>query len=629
MILKRSALIVALGAISLAPACSRNTARVSAVQTAAVTRRDIIIDAQANGVVEPINVVDVKSKAGGTIIKMPVETGTLVRPGDLIVQIDARDVQNQYNQAQADMVAAEAKFDVSNAQKKRSDDMFAQKVITAQEHETAALDLANSNATVIRQRANLDLAKQRLEDATVTAPVVGTVIEKTVSLGTVISSATGSVGGGTTIVKMADLTKVRMRVQFNETDIGQIRPGLPAVVVVDAYPDRRFNGTVEKIEPQAVVQQGVTLFPVLVSLTNLDGALKPGMNGEVQVQIEQRVNVLAIPNDAIKNTRDAVATAPLLGLDPDSVQAQLRAQSGRGGMGGTGGMGGANRSGGNDGGGNRGNGASGGRTSSPGDVVLTPLQGGGQARQGGGQGGGQGGFQMPEVSDKDCAAVKSALEKKPAESKQLDDLREKMRSPDADRNALREEQSKLYAAIGVDARTAGACRMREQRAQSGSQAGGNQVGGGGQRGGNPQGGQPGELRGGQPATGGATGNAQGPQLQLGNTERGGAGQRVRSGLVFVAKDKTFEPRMVMLGAGNFDYTEVVSGLEEGEQVALLSALSLQAARQAQNDRMKAGMGGGVPGMSATPGAGQGGQRPPGGGFGGGGPGGGGGGGGRP
>jgi len=97
------------------------------------------------------------------------------------------------------------------------------------------------------------------------------------------------------------------------------------------------------------------------------------------------------------------------------------------------------------------------------------------------------------------------------------------------------------------------------------------------------------------------------QLQLGNTERTGNGPRVRPGLVFVSKGKTFEPRIVMLGAANFDYTEVVSGLEEGEQVALLSALTLQAQRQQQNDRMRQTMGGGVPGMT------QGGGGPPGGG----------------
>ena len=97
---------------ALAPACSRNRAKTPNVQTATVARRDIVIDAQANGAVEPINVVEVKSKASGLITKMPVETGTNVRPGQLLVQVDTRDVQNQYNQSDADVKAAkEAGFD--------------------------------------------------------------------------------------------------------------------------------------------------------------------------------------------------------------------------------------------------------------------------------------------------------------------------------------------------------------------------------------------------------------------------------------------------------------------------------------------------------------------------------------
>lgn len=565
--MKRSLFFVALAAITLAPACSRNKAKTPSVTTAPITRRDIIIDAQANGVVEPINIVEVKSKASGLITRMLVETGTQVKPGALIAQIDTRDVRNQYNQADADVKAAEAKLEVSISQKRRSDEMFKSRVITAQEHEASALDYANAVASVVRARANLDLAKQRLEDATVTAPVAGTVIEKTVSQGMVITSATGAFGGGTTLIKMADLGRVRMRAQFNETDIGQIRAGQVATVIVDAYPDRRFSGVVEKIEPQAVVQQGVTMFPVLVTLSNLDGALKPGMNGEVSVTIEERKNVLAVPNDAVKTMREAVATAPLLGLNPDSVQAQLRAMGGRGGMGGGGG------------GGMRGGSASGASTTaqrsttSPGEVALGAQQDG--------QGGG--GFQMPDVSDKDCAAVKTAMDKKPGEVKRLDALRERMRSGEIDRNAMREESQKIYAAIGVDARIAGACRFREMRAQ----------------------------RTARPAGSGA----QQPQLQLGNTERGGSGLRVRPGLVFVAKGKSFEPRMVMLGAGNFDYTEVINGLGEGEQVVLLTSLALQAQRQQQNDRFRQGMGG-VPGMNQGGGGPGGGGRPGGGGGGG-------------
>jgi hypothetical protein len=189
---------------------------------------------------------------------------------------------------------------------------------------------------------------------------------------------------------------------------------------------------------------------------------------------------------------------------------------------------------------------------------------------------------MPEVSDKDCAAVKTAMDKKPAEAKKLDALRDRMRSGEIDRNAMREESQKIYAALGVDARVAGACRFREMRAQGTAPPAGS--------------------------------GAQQPQLQLGNTERGGSGLRVRPGLVFVAKGKSFEPRMVMLGAGNFDYTEVINGLGEGEQVALLTSLALQAQRQQQNDRFRQGMGG-VPGMNQGGGGPGGGGRPGGGGGG--------------
>ena len=574
--MQRSLVVAALAAIALAPACSRTKANTSSVQTAAVERRDIIVDAQASGVVEPINVVEVKSKASGLITRMNVETGSLVRPGDLLVQVDTRDVQNQYNQMVADEKAAEARLQVAAAQKRRADEMFKARVITAQEHETAALDYANAEAAVIRARANSDLAKQRLEDARVTAPVAGTIIERTVSEGMVITSATGgSASGGTTLLKMADLNRVRMRALFNETDIGQIRAGQPSVVIVDAYPDRRFSGMVEKIEPQAVVQQGVTMFPVLITLSNLDGALRPGMNGEVQVEIDRRMNVLAVPNEAIRNMREAMATAPLLGLDPDSVAAQLR--SSRGGFGGRG-PGSAGASGQRAGARQQGDRV----TTSPGDVALPPQQGGR--------------FQMPEVTDQQCAAVTATLSKKPNEAKKLDGLRERMRAPDADRAALRDEQQKLYAALGLDARVAAACRFRTTRAQAEAPATG------AQRGTSGNGDQGGAQR------------AQGPgtQLQIGNPERGMSGRTIRPGLVFVKKGSTWEPRPVMLGAGNFDYTEVVTGIAEGEEVALLASLAMQAQRQQQTDRFRSMTGSGVPGMGGTPAGGGAAGRGPGG-----------------
>src|SRR5262249_12474430 len=431
--------------LAVAAACARKS-QAPTVQTALASRRDIIVDAQANGTMEPIAIVDVKSKASGVIDKMTVETGTNVKPGDLIVQIDTRDVQNKYDQAKAMLDAANAKLQVAEADKKRNEEMFKVRVITPQEFEKVAVDYENAKSGVVNAQANLDLAKQSLEDATVKAPSEGTVITKNVSEGTVIAGATSSVSGGTTIVQMADLSVVRIRAFFNESDIGNVHPGEPANVTVDAYPDRRFSGVVQKIEPQAVVQQNVTMFPVLVNLDNKDHLLSPGMNGEVSVLIAEVDNVIAVPNDAIKNPREAVATGAMLNLSADSVQASLRAQGFTGG-GNRGGFGGGrprgNGAGGGGGGGNRNGGGNGGATNGTGAATtgaaastgtafgdvqfasnpVSPAQGGSGFQ--GGQGGG--GFGM-QVSDADCKKVDDVLKAHPKEKKQLDDLRAKVQA---------------------------------------------------------------------------------------------------------------------------------------------------------------------------------------------------------
>jgi HlyD family secretion protein len=591
--LKRFTQLIVLGAVAAAGtalACTSKKASGVPIPTAAVERRDIVVDASATGAVEPINVVEVKSKASGQITQMPVETGTMVKPGDLIVQLDTRDVKNQYDQSLADVRAAEAKLQVSEAQKKRSDDLFQGRIITAQEHETAALDYANSQAAVVRARTNLDLAQQRLEDATVRAPIVGTVIEKTVSLGQVITSGTSSLGGGTTLIKMADLTKVRVRALVTEADIGTITAGMAATVTVDAYPDRPFRGSVEKIEPQAVVQQSVTMFPVLITISNLEGLLKPGMNGEVSILIDQRDNVLAVPNDAIRTIREGATAATALGLNPDSVQAQIRAQMSSMGGGGFGGNGRQGGTGGNGAAPGSGPGAAptpGGTTPnvSRGEVMLQ----GGQGQDGQQPNARQRG-QLIDVSDKDCEAVKAAFAKHPDAEQKLSGLRARVQSGELDFQSVRTESQKIYESIGLDPRVAGACRMRDrQRAGGDSSRNGRQVG---------------DTR---AQRGASTSGANSAQNDRGFVpERGGgvstpvqAGEftprRARPSLVFVAEGGTYKPRIVRLGVGNFDYTEVISGLKEGEQVALLAAAAMQARREEQNNRMR-NMGG-LPGIS--------------------------------
>jgi HlyD family secretion protein len=300
-----------------------------AIPSETVELRDIVVTIEATGVVEPIDLVEVKSKASGQILRMPVEVGSEVDSGDLLAQIDTVDVQNQYEQALASERAAQAKMDISTAQMKRSDDLFDQQIITADEHESAVLDYANSEAQLVRAKTDLDSARQRRADATVRAPIDGTVLSQLVSTGQVISSATSSVSGGTALLSMADLSRIRLRALVSETDIGRVRPGQTAAVAVDAFPEHPFRGDVEKIEPSAVVRQSVTMFPVLISISNREGLLLPGMNGEVTLVVDRRDRVPAVPLDAVRSLRELPAVAAALGMDPDSVQAEVARQLGR------------------------------------------------------------------------------------------------------------------------------------------------------------------------------------------------------------------------------------------------------------------------------------------------------------
>lgn len=307
------------------------------VQTALAAYRDIAVTTEATGTVEPVDTVAVKSQSSGLIMKMPVEIGTFVKPGDLIAQIDTRTLQNDYQRAVAAEQAARSSLTVNSAALKRANSLYEQGVITAAERESAIAAEANARSALVAAQTNLRVIRQNLEFATVRAEVAGTIINKNASVGTVVSSALSNIGGGSTIVTIADLSRVRMRVLVNETDIANVQVGQNATVVVDAIPNRQFQGTVEKIQPQAVVQQSVTMFPVLVSLPNADRQLLPGMNGQVTMEVQKREHVLSVPVDALKPAREVASVATALGVPPDSIpkmpQGSLARRTGRGGAG--------------------------------------------------------------------------------------------------------------------------------------------------------------------------------------------------------------------------------------------------------------------------------------------------------
>lgn len=296
-----------------------------------IERRDIAQTVEATGTVEPVEVVEIKSKASGQIVRMPVEVGSIVRAGQLLAQIDTVNVQNQYDEAAAALDAARIAADVSASALRRSDTLFARGLVPAADHEAAQTTEANARSALAKARSAFEIARQALADATVRAPSDGTVIEQDATRGQVIASVTASASGGTTLLRMADLGRVQVRALVPETDVAGVKPGVEATVTVDAYPHRTFTGRVLKVEPQATVQQSVTMFPVLVTIDNRERLLLPGMNGEVVIGVASRTHAVAVPLEAVRSSREAGTAASALGLDAGAVTASLASPSRAGG----------------------------------------------------------------------------------------------------------------------------------------------------------------------------------------------------------------------------------------------------------------------------------------------------------
>jgi HlyD family secretion protein len=305
--------------------CNKSKAeeQVAAPEVATIAKGDLNVTAEASGLVEPIQTVEIKSKASGEVLAVRVETGQEVVRGTLLVEVEQRDVRNALAQAEADLEVAKARAMTSAANLKRVQELRKTNVATEQEMETAVLEEANARAQMVKARTNVDLARERMGDVTIRAPLNGTIIEKTIEPGSIIASASGTFGGGTTLLKMADLSVVQVRALVDQTDIGKVEPGQTARVTVEAYQGRPFTGQVVKVEPQAVVDQNVTMFPVLVHLQNEERLLKPGMNTEVEIEIAEKRDVVLVPNDAVVAMRDMTTAGMALGLSEGDMKTAM------------------------------------------------------------------------------------------------------------------------------------------------------------------------------------------------------------------------------------------------------------------------------------------------------------------
>lgn len=485
-----------------------NNKKVEAVPTGqiqrvvTVMRGDLNLSVSANGVVQPINKVEIKSKASGQILELNFVEGQAVQKGELLIALDQTLTKNDYDQAKADLALAEAVLSQSGNNYQRAQGLFEKKLISPQELDQSKIDYVRAQSQLVKAKAALSSAADRLRDTRIVAPTTGVILTKNVDPGQIIASGVSNVGGGTILATVADMNEVNVETNVDEVDIGKVKVGQQAKVVADAFPDDSFTGEVIRIAPLGKTQSNVTTFNVIILVKNIGGKLKAGMSTSVEIEIFHRQQVLLVPNEALK--------------DPRSEQGR--------------------------------------------ELLATMKQENG------------GNDKKDETANAD-----SSKKNAPGSGEQTDfrAMREKMQ------NASPEEREKLQQQMRQQFQERMAKMSPEERQRMAARF--QQGGGGGMFGGD----------------GGSFGSRQRRESQVGNANE------VKRRILLVKVGDQFVPKIIRVGASNFDYSEVVDGLKDGDEIQIITISRAKIAAEQMKDRMRSSQGvGGIGGSGGGGGRGR-------------------------
>src|SRR5262249_28506215 len=323
---------------------------------ATVERGTMVKSVVATGKVEPITKVEVKSKANGIIKALHVTVDSVVQDGDILVELDKDQLLAQLRGAEANLLAAQAALEGAEAQLKkntveaegpdvefarrayeRAQSLFSQQLIpqsslddahsavdvAENKRRAAQSQLAVSQAKVSEARAQVAQAKAAAEraaedvaNATIRAPIRGTVLTRDVELGSPVSSILNLGANATLVMTLGNIEQVFVRGKVDEADIGHVRLGQPARIRVETFKDKVFNGQVTQISPMGVEKDNVTNFEVKVSIDNPGRALKANMTANAEIVLEELTNSLLMPESAV--TYDAQKNAMVEVVAPDA-----------------------------------------------------------------------------------------------------------------------------------------------------------------------------------------------------------------------------------------------------------------------------------------------------------------------
>jgi HlyD family secretion protein len=265
--------------------------------TAPAAHGELTQTVTATGTLNPVVNVTVGSQVSGRISKLNVDFNSVVKSNEVIAEIDPATYQAAVAQANADLANANANLELQQVQYRRSADLFTNNLISGSDYDTALANLHEAEAMVKIKQASLSNTLVNLNYCKIVSPVDGVVISRAVELGQTVASSFNT----PTIFQIAnDLTKMQIDANVAEADVGGVQDNQAVEFTVDAYPYRTFHGTVTQVRNSPTTVNNVVTYDTVISVTNSDYKLKPGMTANVSIIVAQRPDALKIPNAALR-----------------------------------------------------------------------------------------------------------------------------------------------------------------------------------------------------------------------------------------------------------------------------------------------------------------------------------------
>ena len=280
-------------------------------RTDPVVRGDLSVAISATGNLEALSTVVIGTQVSGTIDKVEVDFNDKVTRGQVLARIDPATVQARAEQAGAGLASARAQLAQAQASLRNAEadyarkrDLVARQLIARSDadaalaaRDQARAQVTSAQASIRQQQATVASAQTDIGSTVIRSPVDGVVLERAVEPGQTVAASLQT----PVLFRIAeDLRRMRIVLAVDEADIGRIRAGQAVDFTVDAFPDRRFTGTVDQVRLAAANTNNVVSYPVVVAVDNPDGALLPGMTANAEIRIERRAGVLTVANAALR-----------------------------------------------------------------------------------------------------------------------------------------------------------------------------------------------------------------------------------------------------------------------------------------------------------------------------------------